>query len=241
MIEVRRSASRFVTRADGILTRHSFSFGEHYDATNVGFGILVAHNDESIGPGAGYAEHSHRHVEIVTWVVSGALRHQDSLGNPVDLRPGMVAVTQAASGVRHSERNASDTEPLRFVQTWLRPSDEAGRPEPTFAVADLGAELGGGGFVAVASGLPGVDAAARLGPPAALWAARITEGADVGLPIAARLHVFVVTGAVTSLEAGDLAEGDALRIHERSADPGARYSVTATQDTELLVWSLATV
>ncbi|MGH3508099.1 MAG: pirin family protein [Nocardioidaceae bacterium] len=233
MIEVRRSASRFVTRDDGIVTRHSFSFGEHYDPANVGFGILVAHNDESIRPGAGYAEHSHGHIEIVTWVVSGVLRHQDSLGTAVDLRPGMAAVTQAASGVRHSERNASATGPLRFVQTWLRPPDGAGQPEPTFAVADVRAKLGSAAFVAVASGLPGIDAAARLGPPATLCAARITEGAQVDLPIAARLHVFVVTGAVTSVEAGELAGGDALRVE---AAPGG--ALTALRDTELLVWSL---
>jgi len=124
-VEVRRAADRFVTEADGILSRHSFSFGAHYDPGNIGFGALVAHNDENLPPGTGYPDHPHRDVEIVTVVLEGALRHTDSAGRTGVLMPGEISRTSAGAGIVHSEV----TEPgvtTRFVQTWLRPDESGG-------------------------------------------------------------------------------------------------------------------
>ena len=106
IIEVRRAADRLETHADGIVSRHSFAFGPHYDPANTRFGALVTHNDDVLSPGAGFPEHPHRDLEIVTWVVSGALQHADSTGGSAIVRPGMVGRLSTGAGVRHSEINA---------------------------------------------------------------------------------------------------------------------------------------
>jgi hypothetical protein len=119
-IEIRRADERFRTDRDGITTFHSFSYGRHYDAGNVGFGPVIAINEECIPPGGGYDMHFHSDVEIVTWVLEGALAHEDTTGAEGVLEPGVLNRLDAADGVRHAERNASETEPLRFLQLMLR-------------------------------------------------------------------------------------------------------------------------
>jgi redox-sensitive bicupin YhaK (pirin superfamily) len=127
-IEVRRADDRFRTERDGITTFHSFSYGAHYDADNVGFGPIIAINDERVPPGGGYATHHHADVEIVTWVVEGALAHEDTAGARGVIEPGTLHWLSAGVGVQHSEHNASISEPLRFIQTMLR-SDFDGEPD----------------------------------------------------------------------------------------------------------------
>src|SRR3954447_555726 len=123
-IEVRRSGDRFVTVAAGRTTRHSFSFDRHYDPANVELGFLVCHNDDLVAPGHGYPTHPHRDLEIVTWVLAGGLRHEDSTGEGGVVRPGLVQRLSAGRGVLHAEVT-DGPEPVRFVQMWVRP-DEPG-------------------------------------------------------------------------------------------------------------------
>ena len=123
MIEYRPAQDRFRTEAGGRTTWHSFSFGAHYDPGNVGFASLVAHNDELLPPGTGYDDHPHTDLEIVTWVLSGALRHTSSVGSAV-IGPGQVQRLSAGAGVVHSEV-ADGRETTRFLQAWVRP-DEPG-------------------------------------------------------------------------------------------------------------------
>ena len=230
MIDVRRAGDRFTTGADGITTRHSFSFGTHYDPGNVGFAVLVAHNDELLAPRTGFAEHPHRDLEIVTWVLDGALRHEDSHGHTGVVHPGQVQRLSAGSGVRHTER--ADEARTRFVQMWLRP-DDAGRP-PSYAQRDVAADLADGDLVPVASGDPGVAAVVRVRTGGAvLSVARLTPGGSVELPDAPHVHVFVARGSVEVEQAGPLTDADALRL----TDDGPRRA-TATSDAELLVWSM---
>jgi redox-sensitive bicupin YhaK (pirin superfamily) len=127
-IEVRRAEDRFRTERDGITTFHSFSYGVHYDPANVGFGPIIAINDEQVPPSGGYATHHHADVEIVTWVIEGALAHEDTAGARGVIRPGTLHWLSAGDGVQHAEHNASKTEPLRFIQTMLR-SDFDGEPD----------------------------------------------------------------------------------------------------------------
>ena len=203
-IEIRPSAERFVTEAEGRTTRHSFSFGPYFDPANLGFAAMVAHNDELLPPGTGYADHRHSNVEIVTWVLEGALRHTDSAGNTHVLAPGDVQRISAGDGIGHSEV----TEPgvrTRFLQTWLRPDVPGG--EPTYAT--------GGGLLAptltevVGPGSLGVGVAG-----ARLYLADAGPG-ELVLPDAARLHVFLVGGLAT---VGDrrLGPGDAVRLTEQN-------------------------
>lgn len=119
-IEIRRAGDRFRTDQDGITTFHSFSYGRHYDPANVGFGPVIALNEECIPPGGGYGMHAHSDVDIVTWVLEGALAHEDSTGVSGIVEPGVLRWLAAADGVRHAEENASTTEPLRFLQVLLR-------------------------------------------------------------------------------------------------------------------------
>jgi redox-sensitive bicupin YhaK (pirin superfamily) len=126
-VEVRRAAERFRTDDAGITTLHSFSYGRHFDADNLGFGPVIALNEEQVAPGGGYASHFHADVEIVTWVLEGALAHQDTTGARGIVEPGNLQWLTAGDGVQHAEHNASATEPLRFLQLMLR-SDHTGEP-----------------------------------------------------------------------------------------------------------------
>jgi redox-sensitive bicupin YhaK (pirin superfamily) len=125
VIEVRRAADRFVTRDGGAVTWHCFSYGAHYDAANTNHGRLVACNDVTLKPGAGFPDHPHRGIQIVTWVASGALAHADSTGAGRTVRAGETLRLDATDGIEHSETNASDTEEARFVQAWLLPGEAA--------------------------------------------------------------------------------------------------------------------
>lgn len=231
MIDVRRAGDRPTTPGDGTTTRHSFSFGSHYDPANVGFSVLVAHNDDRVEPGRGYDTHPHADLEIVTWVLEGALLHTDSRGHTGELAPGVVQRLGAGSGVLHSEhasRHASGGA-TRFVQMWLRP-DEPGA-EPSF---DRAPAPTGPGLVPLLSGVRGLDAAAGLAVAgAALHVARLAAGDAVALPDAARLHVFVATGSAALEGAGTLGEGDAARV----SGAGSRR-LTGLADAEVLVWQL---
>jgi quercetin 2,3-dioxygenase len=223
VIEYRPGEDRFLSRAEGRTTRHSFSFGAHYDPGNVGFGRLVAHNDEHLPAGTGYPDHPHADLEIVTWVLTGALRHTSTVGSGV-IAPGQVQRLSAGSGVVHSEV-ADGSEETRFLQAWVRPDRPGG--EPGYLAADVTLT---DGWTAVASGHgDGVVPIAAAGT--ALHVADVATGRRLDLPDAARLHVFVARGTVM-LGERVLEGGDAARL----VDEGGR-SLTAETDSHLVVWS----
>jgi quercetin 2,3-dioxygenase len=230
-VEVRRGSVRFVTRDAGRTTRHSFSFGDHYDPENVGFGPMVCHDDHLLRGGAGFPEHPHRDLEIVTWVLSGAVVHTASVGPPTTVDAGRVQVLSAGSGVLHSEIAEPGSGPTRFVQTWVRP-DEPGAA-PSYSSHSVGNAVLSGGLVPVVSGRDGA-AVARIGTASAtLHAAVLDAGESVTLPDDPLQHVFVATGSLArSSLAEPLSAGDAFRVSDR---PG--LSLTAASPTELLVWS----
>ena len=221
MIEYRTGEDRFVTRAEGRTTWHSFSFGAHYDPGNVGFGRLVAHNEEHLPAGTGYDDHPHADLEIVTWVLGGALRHTSSVGSGV-IGPGQVQRLSAGSGVVHSEMADSDGETV-FVQAWVRP-DEPGL-EPGYLSADVPRS---DGWTTVA-GEGGVVPLASAGTT--LQVATLDAEQRLDLPESARLHVFVARGSVM-LGERLLRPGDAARLVDESGRP-----VTAETASEALVWS----
>ena len=113
VIEVRRAGDRVVTRTDWLDSRHSFSYGPRYDPANTHFGLLLACNEDRLAAGAGFAEHPHRDVEVVTWVVAGVLRHADDAGHRGVARPGVVQRMSAGVGVRHSEHAGGRAGALR--------------------------------------------------------------------------------------------------------------------------------
>ena len=201
-ISIHRAAERFVSTYDGVVSRHSFSFGAHYDPANVGFGQLVCHNDDSLQPLRGYDEHPHRDLEIVTIVLEGELRHTDSTGTSGVIVPGQAQRLSAGTGVVHTEHAGPGS--TRFVQLWLRP-DEAGLV-PTYDQRDVEP---GDGWTPLAGGEAEVTIASR---GTEVIMGRIMSGSRVRLPEKPRVHLFVATGAVT-LESGEpLREGDTARI-----------------------------
>jgi quercetin 2,3-dioxygenase len=239
---VRRAGERFVTRLDWLDSRHSFSFGPHYDPRNTHFGLLLVSNDDVVQPGTGFETHPHRDMEIVTWVLEGSLVHQDSAGHSGVIYPGLAQRMSAGAGIVHSEKNdswrlhgtAAHSEPVRFVQMWVVP-DEA-NIQPGYEQLEISAELDRGGLVLVASGRPGHggQSAIRIKQRhAALHAARLAAGESVVLPEAPYVHLFVARGAVELDGAGRLGEGDAARV---TASGGQR--VRAAGPAEVLVWEM---
>ena len=209
------------------MTRHSFSFGPHYDPANLGFGPLVCHNDDVLDPsqaaGAGYPEHPHSELEIVTWVLEGALVHTDSTGATHLVEAGRAQVLSAGTGIRHSEVADAASGRCRFVQAWLAPTSPGG--EPSYALGEAPRPTDGLVEVAGGGGLPlGTDGARLL-------VARLAAGQAVALPDDPRQHVFAATGAV-DLGGVALRGGDVVRLTD---EPGR--VVRAGEASELLVWS----
>ncbi|MGN6721074.1 MAG: pirin family protein [Marmoricola sp.] len=221
-IEVRRADDRYLTEIDGRSTAHSFSFGEHYHPNNLNFGAIIAHNDEVLAPGAGYDDHLHRDTEIVTWVLTGALRHTDDLGHSEVVAPGQVQVLSAGSGVTHAETNATDR-PTRFIQTWLRP--DAPSLTPSYTVESV-LEADGWSVLAGPGGVPLNTTGATL------YLGRCTDE-TLALPNSSRLHVFVITGAIAVGER-EIRAGSAARL----VDEGGRLIQPTQPDTSVLVWAL---
>ncbi len=222
-MHVRRAQQRFRTEVEGRTTWHSFSFGAHYDPDNVGFGALVAHNDEWLQAGSGYPDHPHVDAEIVTWVLSGSLRHTDDRGHTAVVGPGQVQRLSAGSGVVHSE-SADGGLPARFVQAWVRP-DESGLA-PSYAVADVA--MGEGWTTLVGEGAVPINTRG-----ASLHLGVLGVDDDLELPASPRLHVFVTAGSVT-LADEVLVDSDAARLVD---EPGRPVRGRAPE-TRLLVWSL---
>ncbi len=233
-VDVRRAGDRFRTRLDWLDSRHSFSFGRHYDPRNTHFGLLLVSNDDVVAPDTGFETHPHQDMEIVTWVLDGALVHQDSIGHSGVIYPGLAQRMSAGTGILHSEKNDAHHDPVHFVQMWVLP-DQPG-VEPEYEQLDIGAELARGDLVTVASGMArhADDAAIRIRQrDAALYAARLAGGRHVDLPVAPYVHLYVARGSVELDGAGELATGDAVRI---AGSEGRR--VTARGDAEVLVWEM---
>ena len=230
-VQIRRAADRAVTTTSWLDSRHSFSFGDHYDPGNTHHGVLLVSNDDIVAAAAGFDTHPHRDMEIVTWVLDGSLTHHDSAGNSGVIYPGLAQRMSAGSGIAHSERNASTTEPVRFVQMWVQP-DVVGI-QPGYQQHAISDDELAGRLATIASGMPGHDAAISIhNRSAALHGARLRPGDELTLPDAPYLHLFVARGQV-DFEQAELREGDAVRL---TASDGVR--VAARVPAEILVWEM---
>jgi redox-sensitive bicupin YhaK (pirin superfamily) len=209
-----RAGSRASTAAEGLDSRHSFSYGSAYDPANTHFGLLLACNEDRLAAGAGFPPHPHRDIEVLTWVVSGALAHADDAGHRGEARPGLVQRMSAGRGVRHSEYAVGG--PAHYVQMWVRPAT-SGEP-PAYDTVPVGPGL--------------ADVTPLRQPDATLTAGRLPAGGTATLGPAAYLHVLVVAGAATVGEA-ELGPGDALRL--TGSGP---VTVRTDTGTELLGWRM---
>ncbi|WKG03742.1 pirin-like bicupin family protein [Mycolicibacterium sp. HK-90] len=226
-VDIRRADDRGLSTTDWLQSRHSFSFADYYDPANTHHGLLLVNNDDIVAPAAGFDTHPHRDMEIVTWVLSGRLAHQDSMGNSGVIYPGLAQRMSAGTGVQHSEKNGSDSEPVHFVQMWVLPDEAGVTPSYQQQEIELGATL-----TPIASGA--ADAAVTLhNANATLYGSRLRPGNAIELPQARYVHLFVARGTVTLEGSGALAEGDAARL----TDSGGQR-VVADTDAEILVWEM---
>ena len=232
MIDIRRAPERFHTRLDWLDSWHSFSFSDHYDAKNTHHGLLLVLNDDVIAAGGGFGTHPHRDMEIVTWVLDGALEHRDSEGNQGVITPGVAQRMSAGTGIRHSEKNASSAEAVRLLQMWVPP--DTASIAPGYEQRDIGDRKHDDELFPLASGRE-ADAAITLHQrDATLWVARLHLGARVVVPDAPFVHVMVSTGGATLENAGPLAPGDAVRL----TAAGALDLVADEDGTEVTVWEM---
>ena len=230
-ISVQRADDRFVTRLGWLHGRHSFSFGSHYDPRNVGHGLLLVNNEDTVAPGTGFDTHPHRDMEIVTWVLDGELEHKDSEGNRGLLYPGLAQRMSAGTGIWHSEKNPSKDRSVHFVQMWVHPDTE--RINPGYEQLDINGELAKGGLVPIASGV-GHDAAISIRQrDAVLWGARLGADETVRVPDSRAAHLFVPKGLV-DLDGRPLLAGDAARL----SDAGTPTITAGPEGAEILIWSM---
>lgn len=223
---------RGTSKTGWLESQHTFSFGGFHDPDRMGVESLRVINEDRVIPGAGFPTHGHRDMEIITYVISGALAHEDSIGNGSIIRPGEIQRMSAGSGIRHSEMNASDTEPVHFLQIWIEP-DELGIA-PSYEQVALLENAGQNGFSMIASpeGGPG---AIKLHQDARLWLARTSEGETVTLPSAeGRVGFLQIVAGQVEIGGETLRSGDGLELK-----PTSPHTITAVTPAEMIYFDLA--
>jgi quercetin 2,3-dioxygenase len=227
MITVRPAQERGVANLGWLDSRHTFSFGHYYDPAHMGFGPLRVINEDRVRAGAGFDTHGHRDMEIISYVLEGALAHKDSIGTGSVIRPGDVQRMSAGSGIRHSEFNDSDSDPVHFLQIWLLPDREGLAPsyeQKTFADGDKHNRL------RLVASRDGRDGSVRIHQDADIYASLLDNDAAVTHALAngRRGWIQVVRGAVgvngKSLRAGDGAAASELpALTVRAAADGSEF------------------
>lgn len=220
MMLIHERMARGRTRTGWLEAFHSFSFGGFRDPTRMGVGPLRVLNDDRIAPGAGFPAHGHADMDILTYVTSGRLRHEDSLGNAGEIGAGAFQMMNVGDGITHAERNASGSEALTLYQIWLIP-DRRGGPS-TYHQRQLPETAGSGGLHLVAAP-GGADGALPLRSDSRLWLARPDEGAITDLPLAPGRRGFVhLTRGMADVGGETLRAGDALEV-SGAAMPSLRW------------------
>ena len=231
MITVRHSRERGVTELDWLKSRHTFSFGTYYDPGQMGFRSLRVINDDNVAPGGGFDTHPHQDMEILTYVLDGALEHRDSLGTGSVIRPNDVQLMSAGSGIRHSEFNHSKNAPVHFLQVWITPEKKGLTPsyaQSSFTGAELQDQL-----CLIAADQP-TGKAVKVQQNLRLYAARLSPGTTLNFELQPKRAAWIqlASGAVrcngTLLETGD---GAALYSE-------AKLEMRSEKPSELLLFDL---
>ena len=232
MISVRRADERGHADHGWLDTRHTFSFADYHDPKYVGFRGLRVINEDRVQPGQGFPPHGHRDMEIVSYVLAGALEHKDSMGTGSVIRPGDVQRMSAGTGVRHSEYNHSKDEPVHFLQVWILPERrglEPGYEQRHFSDADKRA-----GLRLIAS-REGTDGSVTIHADARIYAAVVEQGQRLRHALAEHRHAWlqVARGAIT-LNDRPLVHGDGAAV---SGEPA--LTIAGAERAEVLVFDLA--
>jgi quercetin 2,3-dioxygenase len=232
MISVRKANDRGFTNIDWLKSRHTFSFGEYYDPKEQGFSDLRVINEDWVAPGMGFPTHSHRDMEIITYVVDGAVQHKDSMGNGSVIRPGDVQRMSAGTGVMHSEYNPSKVEELHLLQIWIMP-DRRGH-QPGYEQKNV-TETEKRGKLRLVASPDGREGSVTIHQDALLYAGIVEDGKplEFAMTPGRRGYLQVVKGSV-NLNGVALEHGDGARIVEESA-----IEIVGREESEVLLFDLA--
>lgn len=231
MITVRRSEERGAVDLGWLDSRHSFSFGHYYDPAQMGFRALRVVNEDRVAPGGGFPEHPHRDMEIITWVLEGALAHADTLGHEQVLRPGEVQTMTAGTGIRHSEYNASDAEPVHLLQMWVLPA-RAGL-KPAYAQKAFPEAERRGRFRVLVSP-DGRDGSLVINQDILLYDALLARGERAELQLGSGRHAWVqVARGLVEVNGVELRAGDGAAVSDERT-----LAIFAMADAEVLVYDL---
>lgn len=232
MIQVRKSSERGEADHGWLKTRFTFSFADYYDAKYEQFRTLRVMNDDRIAGGGEFGMHPHRDMEIVTYVLEGALKHNDSMGNGSIIGPGDVQYMSAGTGVRHSEANASKTEPVHLYQIWMLPEKQGLKPvydQKNFGKAEKKGKL------RLVVSPDGREGSVKIRQDNELYATVLDPGQSVRHAIQPERHAYVqVARGVVKLNGQELAEGDGAAISNEKA-----LDIIGVKDAEVLLFDLA--
>ncbi len=232
MMRIRRAHERGSFDHGWLKTAHTFSFGQYQDPGHMGFRALRVINDDIVEPGQGFGEHGHRDMEIITYPLSGAVRHRDSLGNEEDITHGMIQRMTAGAGIRHSEFNPSATDPMHMLQIWILP-DAAGH-EPSHESKRFPIVEEPGRLHLIASG-DGRVGSLRVQQDADMHAGTLLADDSVAHELRPGRHAWVHVARGSALVNGEpLAPGDAAAV---SDEP--RIEISTPEGAEVLLFDLA--
>ncbi|MDB6090748.1 MAG: pirin family protein [Gammaproteobacteria bacterium] len=231
MNEVRRSTERGYADHGWLKSFHSFSFADYFDPEHVEFGPLRVINEDRVAPGQGFGTHSHRDMEIISYVLSGELAHKDSMGNGSTIRPGDVQRMSAGRGVQHSEFNPSPSNPVHFLQIWIQP--DAQRIEPSYEEKRFSPEEKRGRLRLIASP-DRAEGSVLIHQDARVYAGLFSDSEQAELEVepGRRIYVHVARGTVRVNDAS-LGTGDALKLSDTTT-----VTLKEGHDAEVIVFDL---
>lgn len=235
MLTLRKASERGHADHGWLNSWHTFSFADYYDPKHMGFGPLRVINDDTVAGGGGFPPHPHRDMEIISYVIDGALEHKDSMGNGSVIKPGDVQRMSAGQGVRHSEFNASETDPVHFLQIWILP-DRNGLPAG-YEQKFFGPEEKRGKLRLIAS-RDGAEGSVRVSQDLRIFASLVDASASVDHTLARgrRAWLHVVKGAAV-LNGQSLAAGDGVAIEAKDADEA--LALSSADGAEVLLFDMA--
>jgi quercetin 2,3-dioxygenase len=232
MITVRKASERGATKTDWLNSQHTFSFAEYYDPAFESFGALRVINEDVVAGGGGFPPHRHRDMEIVTYILEGALEHKDSSGGGGVIRPGEIQRMSAGAGIIHAEFNASRDQPCHFMQIWIMPSQQG--LVPSYEQKTIDPKAISNKFGRIASFEPQPNEV-RLVQDAEIWAARLDADVEVIHNLAPGRRAWVqVTKGEVSVDTERLSAGDGAAVTDQ-----AQVALRSRRPAELLLFDLA--
>lgn len=231
LIEVRKADDRGLADLGWLKSRHTFSFGHYYDAKQQGFSDLLVINDDRVQPGRGFGTHPHRDMEIFSYVLEGALEHKDSMGISSVIRPGDAQLMSAGTGVRHSEYNASATDPLHFLQVWIVPGERGTTPRYQQQHFSPGEKRGRLRLIISPNGQ---DGSLSVHQDVRVYAGLFDGAESVSLHIRADRYAYVhIASGNIQLNGERLREGDGMRVRG-----GVPLELSGGEKAEVLLFNL---